>query len=188
MLLLIKTNVMEAITSRIKELIENTGLTNKEFAEKIDVSPAIISHILSGRNNPSLQVIQRITNVYTNVNLNYLLSGEGVLYRVKPPLDKDGPSKSVQEINASGDLPSDSQEASKPFKRDTSNGKHTPPPVSSIKETMTMGQQEDPEKQLNTNVNQGGKHMLSKDIAKGGKEIERVIIFYSDKTIEEYRP
>jgi len=58
---------MEDIASRIKELIQSLAITNKDFAAEIDVAPAIISHVLSGRNNPSLNLIQQITNVYTNV-------------------------------------------------------------------------------------------------------------------------
>ena len=71
---------MDEIAKRIKDLIDKEGLTNGEFASRIHVNPAIISHILSGRNKPSLQVIQSIKDNFTNVNLDFLLSGTGDLF------------------------------------------------------------------------------------------------------------
>lgn len=80
---------MDEIAERVRELIADTGLTNAEFAEKIDVNPSIISHILKGRNRPSLQVVTAIKSKFTNVNTDYLLTGAGSLYggntNVKPP-------------------------------------------------------------------------------------------------------
>jgi len=75
---------MNEIALRIKELIDSSELSNTEFANKIDTNPAIISHILSGRNKPSLQLIQNINSNFTNVNLSYLVSGIGSLYKEEP--------------------------------------------------------------------------------------------------------
>ncbi|MDZ7849168.1 MAG: helix-turn-helix transcriptional regulator [Owenweeksia sp.] len=72
---------MRSIADRIRELIDSKGLSNTEFAKATDLNPAIISHILSGRNKPSLQVISHIKSAFTNVNTDYLLAGEGNLYK-----------------------------------------------------------------------------------------------------------
>jgi transcriptional regulator with XRE-family HTH domain len=174
---------MDDISERIKELIDNSGLSHKEFAEKIDVSPAIISHILSGRNKPSLQVIQRITNVYTNVNLNYLLSGAGELYRRKPDLGTPkvetrgkplamGFSEGVRPVAAP---------RSTPLARRVDTE-----PLPSLPNTINPVEKEEAKQAKETNVNNkddGNSQLLNKK-----KTIERVIIFYSDKTMEEYKP
>lgn len=92
---------MDDVTTRIGELLAFTGLSNKEFSEKIGVSPAIISHVLSGRNKPSLTVIQSILEEFTNVNSRYLLSGQGTLFtEVEAGADAitDG-SKETEKIN-----------------------------------------------------------------------------------------
>lgn len=72
---------METISQRINELIKETSLSNKEFANRVGINPSIVSHILSGRNKVSLQVIENITKEFTNVNIEYLLNGRGTLLK-----------------------------------------------------------------------------------------------------------
>ena len=62
---------------RILQLIQEEGLTNAEFAEKIGISTSSLSHILTERNKPSLEVVMRIHKAYPSINLNWLLYGEG---------------------------------------------------------------------------------------------------------------
>ncbi len=75
---------MEDISTRIAELIDQSGLSHTEFAERIGTSSATVSHILKGRNKPSLQVVLQIKSNFTNVNMDYLLSGEGSLFEKSP--------------------------------------------------------------------------------------------------------
>lgn len=72
---------MDPVSSRIKELIDQQAVTNADFAAKASIPAATISHILSGRNKASLSVLERIALEYTNVNLDYLLTGRGELLR-----------------------------------------------------------------------------------------------------------
>ena len=58
-------------------IMQESGLSNSEFALKIGVSPASLSHIFSGRNRPSLEVIIRINRAYPDISLPWLLYGEG---------------------------------------------------------------------------------------------------------------
>lgn len=62
---------------RIAQIMKKEGLTNAEFAEKIDISTSSLSHIFSGRNKPSLDVVTRIHKAYPSINLYWLLNGEG---------------------------------------------------------------------------------------------------------------
>ena len=57
--------------------MKKEGLTNAEFAEKIEISTSSLSHIFSGRNKPSLDVVTRIHKACPYVNLYWLLNGEG---------------------------------------------------------------------------------------------------------------
>ena len=47
---------------RIKLIMEKENLTPAKFADKLQINRAIISHILNGRNNPSLDVVSKILN------------------------------------------------------------------------------------------------------------------------------
>ena len=66
-----------SMKDRIVQIMKKEGLTNAEFAEKISISTSSLSHIFSGRNNPSLEVVMRIHKACPYVNLNWLLYGEG---------------------------------------------------------------------------------------------------------------
>jgi transcriptional regulator with XRE-family HTH domain len=62
---------------RIAQIIQMEGLTAAQFAEKIGISASSLSHILSGRNNPSLEVVMKIHQTFDHLNLNWLLYGKG---------------------------------------------------------------------------------------------------------------
>ena len=76
------------IIDRIKKIISDNGLTNSSFADKIGVPRSSISHVLSGRNNPSLNLIIKILQSFDGISANYLLSGD-VLTPIQPITDKD---------------------------------------------------------------------------------------------------
>ena len=60
--------------------MRQTGLSNAEFAEKIGISTSSLSHIFSGRNNPSLDVVKRIHKSFPEISLNWIMYGEGNMY------------------------------------------------------------------------------------------------------------
>ena len=72
------------IIERIKRIISDSGLSNSSFADKIGVPRSSISHILSGRNNPSLDLIIKILRNFDDINADFILKGEAL-----PPIDKD---------------------------------------------------------------------------------------------------
>lgn len=68
---------MNEIRDRFKMIMEHVGLAAGAFAESIGASQATISHILSGRNNPSVELMLRIHQRYEDINLEWLLTGKG---------------------------------------------------------------------------------------------------------------
>jgi len=80
--------VHSKIINRVKKIISANGLTNSSFADKIGVPRSSISHVLSGRNNPSLDLIIKILQSFDGISANYLLSGD-VLTPIQPITDKD---------------------------------------------------------------------------------------------------
>ena len=67
----------EDFTKRLEKIIDYYGESASSFAEKIGVQRSSISHILSGRNKPSLDFILKILNTYPEVELYWLLNGKG---------------------------------------------------------------------------------------------------------------
>ena len=63
--------------SRLKKWMEFEALKPSELADKINVNRATISHILSGRNKPSLDFILKVTKAFSDVDIYWLLNGKG---------------------------------------------------------------------------------------------------------------
>lgn len=63
--------------TRIKELISYEKSTAAQFANEIGIAPSSLHHIVSGRNNPSLEVIQKILNRFPHLNAEWLINGKG---------------------------------------------------------------------------------------------------------------
>tara|TARA_B100000780_G_C20786970_1_gene312522 strand:- start:201 stop:566 length:366 start_codon:yes stop_codon:yes gene_type:complete len=64
-------------TNRLKKILEYRQLTASMFADRIGVQRSSISHILSGRNKPSLDFILKVTNTFIDVDIYWLLNGKG---------------------------------------------------------------------------------------------------------------
>lgn len=65
------------MVERIRILLESRQLTPTQFADVIGVARPIVSHILSGRNKPSLEVVQRILAALPDLAMPWLLNGTG---------------------------------------------------------------------------------------------------------------
>lgn len=65
-------------TNRIKKVMDFYDLSASTFADQIGVQRSSISHILSGRNKPSLDFILKITSTFKEVDIHWLLNGKGV--------------------------------------------------------------------------------------------------------------
>tara|TARA_B100001059_G_scaffold67825_1_gene64665 strand:+ start:258 stop:677 length:420 start_codon:yes stop_codon:yes gene_type:complete len=64
-----------AIVERIEEMISNHQLSAAAFASKIGVQRSAISHILSGRNKPSLEFLMKVYETFDEVTLEWLILG-----------------------------------------------------------------------------------------------------------------
>jgi DNA-binding XRE family transcriptional regulator len=61
--------------------MESKGYTPSKFAEKIGIQRAAMSHIISGRNNPSIDVYKKIIEHFKDIDPDWLLSGTGNMTR-----------------------------------------------------------------------------------------------------------
>ncbi|WP_372756428.1 helix-turn-helix domain-containing protein [Mariniflexile sp.] len=75
----------EEFTIRLQKVMDYYSETASSFAEKIGVQRSSISHILSGRNKPSLEFILKILSSYPEVELYWLLNGKGEFPTNKKP-------------------------------------------------------------------------------------------------------
>ena len=65
------------LTIRLQQIIDFYSLSASAFADEIGVQRSSISHILSGRNKPSLDFVMKILSSFPEVDLYWLLNGKG---------------------------------------------------------------------------------------------------------------
>jgi plasmid maintenance system antidote protein VapI len=80
---------------RIKQILKTKSITSSQLAADLNVQPSGISHILSGRNKPSLDFVVRLINLFPELNELWLLKGEGAMYKAKGSKEKSAEGKSI---------------------------------------------------------------------------------------------
>ena len=64
-------------TKRLNQIMEYYDLSAAGFADRINVGRSSISHLLSGRNKPSLDFVMKVIQTFPEVELYWLLNGKG---------------------------------------------------------------------------------------------------------------
>lgn len=67
---------MKEIVKRISQILEEQQLSSSAFADTIGVQRSSISHVLSGRNKPSLEFILKIIRAFPSYSTDWLLFGK----------------------------------------------------------------------------------------------------------------
>ncbi|MCO6176344.1 helix-turn-helix domain-containing protein [Flavobacterium sp. NRK F10] len=156
----------DEFTKRLENIFDFYGLTASSFADKIGVQRSSLSHLLSGRNKPSLDFVMKVIEVFPEVDLYWILNGKGTFPKTEIQEEKKVESPSalsqpVQKRNStSDDLFSSSENI-----EETKNG------VNEIPE----------EKKSNTQVLE---ETLINSI--NTSTIDAIVIFYADGTFTKY--
>ena len=69
---------------RIAHIIRSKNLTAAEFALRLGIQPSNISHLLSGRNNPSLDFVKKLKETFPEYNLDWIVMGSGPITVSEP--------------------------------------------------------------------------------------------------------
>lgn len=93
---------------RLLEFLRAENKSSAQFAEEIGVQPSGISHILSGRNNPSLDFVLKMLEKYPFISTDWLLFGKGSMYK-DPRMQTLFDEESVINQNADSKLSEDGQ-------------------------------------------------------------------------------
>ena len=62
---------------RLEKILDYYSLSASTFADQIGVQRSSLSHLLSGRNKPSLDFVMKVVEVFPEVDLYWLLNGKG---------------------------------------------------------------------------------------------------------------
>ena len=145
---------------RIKEIMDNANLTPAKFADQLQINRAVVSHILNGRNNPSLDVVTKILSEMNYINSDWLLNGTGEMYKegFNSPIDQTDTSL----FNTEATNVTDSEAQSEYGKENA------------LKRPKDSG---------NTPDNQDISYSPSSN-----RKVRQIIIYYTDNTFETFTP
>lgn len=153
-------------TKRLGIILEYYSLNASSFADKIGVQRSSLSHLLSGRNKPSLDLILKILDVFPEVDLYWILNGKGTF-----------PKSELKEESRIGAYTS------------------TPTNDNPIIETRTekrnkvltedlFNQQNLPEEKSTANV----VDLPNSKYQKNSSDIDQIVIFYKNGTFKTFSP
>jgi plasmid maintenance system antidote protein VapI len=179
------------LAERVKEIMEDQEYSPSGFADTIDVPRPIISHILSGRNKPSLDVIQKILMRFPELNPWWLLTGKGNMKQLNLFSEEELESVSIKPSTPPAVQPlQDTVYADVHVQPPTLAQHHTPsswPSASTVAEKKEVHAPTAPASNEHTKPGPPPPALMSEGYAQG-KSIEKMIVFYTDKSFSVYHP
>ena len=79
------TSNITNMNTRLKQFLAAENISQSQFADTIKVVRASVSHVLSGRNNPSYEFMRAIMLSYPQLNMEWLMLGKGKMYKDAAP-------------------------------------------------------------------------------------------------------
>ena len=162
----IKNYKCKIMINRINLILQAKNITAKQFAEEIGIQPSGMSHILGGRNNPSLEFVTKVMRRYPEIDINWLLLGRGAMLR------------SENTVSAGHDLAAARQESA--------------PTLFAMADNSAANTAAESEGQYNTlpNVPDEQQEQLpppdlsatGDDAVRGKRSVAKVVVFYDDNT------
>jgi transcriptional regulator with XRE-family HTH domain len=153
----------EEFIKRLEIILDYYGLNASAFADKIGVQRSSLSHLLSGRNKPSLDFILKILDVFPDVDLYWMINGKGSFPKNSEPsrqqetkleeVIKPNVPAPIPELTAPGNLFSEEKVNSDKNKVSTKN--------------------EDIQNAVNESLS---------------VEVEKIVFFYKDGTFKVFTP
>lgn len=134
----------EKFSARLNKILDYYDISAASFADKIEVGRSSISHILSGRNKPSLDFVMKVVKNFPEVELYWLLNGKGSFPSIPESNSNEEP---VEKVQHNKDQPSTEKI-----------------PESSIERNVPV----------NPSTN------------RSGKQIQKIVIFYTDGSFEAF--
>lgn len=77
----VKFELVYKMKQRLEQFLAAENITKAQFADNIKVARAAVSHIIAGRNNPGYEFIVNTISAYPQLNIEWLLTGEGKMYK-----------------------------------------------------------------------------------------------------------
>lgn len=154
---------------KIEKIMQLENLNSAQFATEIGIQGSTLSHILNGRNKPSLDVLKKIMNRFRTINPEWLILDIGTMYRQ----EKHSQMPSLFADEEENDTKSIDYAQKEPVK--------TEPEILVI-QTATVNSAESPRDSV---VTPPVAEYIRQEVP--GKLVKKVIVYYTDNTFQEFQ-
>lgn len=155
---------IDDFVKRLEIILDYYGLNASSFADKIGVQRSSMSHLLSGRNKPSLDFVMKILDVFPDVDLYWILNGKGSF-----------PKAEDQTVNSNIEIVS---EIEKPLAPILPSENFTAGDLFS-----NVNYKEELKTETRNSVEVKNSNFISEE-----SEIEKIVFFYKNGTFKVYVP
>lgn len=166
------------INNRIKRILEATQLPPADFATAIGISRSNLTHLLSGRNQPSFSLLEKLLKAFPQIRTEWLVTGLGEMVR-----DDDNFAQTGNAISQPNPLPHTQFEIDfGDENNETAENSNSP-----IEITQKTSNNKSPLADLSNNMQQKLRLQCNTQ-RQMSKKIQKIVYFYTDNTFEEYFP
>jgi len=161
---------------RIKMIMERAGLSQREFASKLEISEASLSNVFRGATNPTSNHVAAIHRAFPDVSTDWLMFGEGEMlvgaaWAGEP---ENGSGKAASRVDAADDV----KGASESF-----FGIELPIDAPSERSSLNASPQKG--KDVNRKIEQSA---FPRKVEIRKRKIKEIRVFYDDGTYETFNP
>jgi transcriptional regulator with XRE-family HTH domain len=161
--------------NKIKQILTIKQLSPSQLADDIGVQRSSISHILSGRNRPSLDIIQKIVRSYPEFTYDWFMDDDDSQMSITQYPVSTGSTQPTPRVRTPTTANSSSYSTRQQHLQEQETAADTRTTIPKKEAAVRSSQATDIE------VPTGGK-------ASTEPRIDRILIFYSNGTFQEYKP
>lgn len=166
------------MNNRISQLLRVKDVTASRFADLIGVQPSNISHIISGRNKPSLDFVVKVVENFPDISLEWLMFGKGEMFTS----DKQKDVVNLSEMN-SGERINDEQTKEIPAVPDLFSSIQTE--IKPKIEPQTQSEDNNDLKHIDQKLDSINSDKVAEEILINDHESEKEISIKNDAEIED---
>ena len=170
------------LNSRVQKIINYSELSSSEFADEIGVQRSNISHVLSGRNKPSLDFLMKIKDRFPEIQWEWLIEGKGTMVFSENETASTPSTYLLEESKINDDEPIitglfsiPSQEIDENIKQEEEKSEISEPKQYNIVENT-------PEISENKNISE------TEAPTEKGNSIKKIVFFYENGKFEVFEP
>ncbi len=182
----------EQINSRIKTVMEEMRMRPSEFAAAIGISRSNLTHILSGRNQPSFAMLEKVLKAFPEIRTEWLVTGLGDMRRTSTEL-----ADTIAVMENQQRLPHEQVEMDFGEDEDVEMALEKEPSSSTIQTNDNQQNTDENDPILPSPASAVAEAAATRPAttrvrtAKSGvqtKKIRKIVFFYTDNTFEEFLP